>query len=466
MPCLKFAFFALLLSLSSLIHAKGYSPAVTARPGGYSVGFSSNGTPIAVPATGGAAARVEAQVPFTFPNGAPGAAEAAAIFTGARTAGAWGAAAAAAGIGAMWAIEPIKRWMETAAVGFRPDTGEVTALPVDGCYSAPCYGYAGRVDASNPTGIYGSFSAACASRGIGRSSASQTTVVSSVGYPNCRTVTTYLNPIYAEYNSDEVTNVGGRVDVAVTPSNAGTPISIADAQARLAQQSPSAAVVQALVDLNFPPVAEIPVLTGAASAFKGNVVSLGLDGSVKEIEERYVASFSPGVINIGVQKKETVTAPGKQSTTTTTNADGSQSTAVTTTPGFTRTLTATVADSTAEPSKVEVCGLPGTPACKIDETGTPTVLADGGYNSRLEQVRTDGLAEIPKVGGTADKSFLDGWGSLFSTPALVACEPMELPRSIGSINPCPVVDGVRAVMALLWAAGGLFLCLGMVREVL
>lgn len=115
------------------------------------------------------------------------------------------------------------------------------------------------------------------------------------------------------------------------------------------------------------------------------------------------------------------------------------------------------------------CGLPGTPACKMDETGTPEAYAPDRYKEIGENYKTAVDARRETVSGTADKGFLSGWTVLFSAPAVQACTPITLPNgmsavSMGTIDPCPVVDGVRSVMAYLWAIAGFWLCLGMVKR--
>jgi len=118
-----------------------------------------------------------------------------------------------------------------------------------------------------------------------------------------------------------------------------------------------------------------------------------------------------------------------------------------------------------------VCGVPGAPACsvKVDEGGTPTSLPEAQYQAKVDAVKTTAATNLGTIGGASDKGFLSGWSSLFSAPAVVACTPIVLPNgmgnaSMGSLNPCPVVDGVRAVMAYLWALGAFWLCLGMVKR--
>lgn len=103
---------------------------------------------------------------------------------------------------------------------------------------------------------------------------------------------------------------------------------------------------------------------------------------------------------------------------------------------------------------------------KIDETGTPSAVPFDYYKSLAIVWRDQANSNLNVVSEYGDKGFLSGWNVFFAAPAVVACSPFVLPRNMGSIDPCPVVDGVRTVMGYLWALGGLWLCIGMVRKTL
>ena len=57
---------------------------------------------------------------------------------------------------------------------------------------------------------------------------------------------------------------------------------------------------------------------------------------------------------------------------------------------------------------------------------------------------------------------------LFSAPPLATCEGFDLPahagQSMGTIDPCNVVDGIRTAMAYIWAIAAFWLCLGWVKS--
>lgn len=106
------------------------------------------------------------------------------------------------------------------------------------------------------------------------------------------------------------------------------------------------------------------------------------------------------------------------------------------------------------------CGAPGQPPCKLDESGTPGTFSPNSgvkdYKDKMDQQRE-------QIKGAGDGVF-GGLNVFFSAPPVVGCSPFDLPNEMGSIDPCAVVDGVRAVMAYLWAIAALWLCLGWIRE--
>ncbi len=132
-------------------------------------------------------------------------------------------------------------------------------------------------------------------------------------------------------------------------------------------------------------------------------------------------------------------------------------------------------DPQGEPKPSGLCDLyPGIVACqqkaKIDELDTPAPDADAfkwqdksGHDAALQDLRD-------RVSGDADKQALSSWKNFFITPPLAACEPIPLPSfmsfTLPSLDACPVIDYGRTVAGFFWAFGGLWWCIGMVREVL
>lgn len=452
---LKLSVFSIALCVSaSAAFSKGYSPAVTARPGGYEVKFSPSGQPIAVPASGGAVARAEAAFKFQWPNGVDATAAAISIFTGAKTAGAFGAASAAVGVAAMFAIPAIKAWMETAAlapmngggIGSKPAGADNFDYTTDGGYSwqstamGSCQALADR--SNNP------------SSGPWVKRVPTSYIYDGYGSGGmCKGNTIYQNYPSTAYDSYNV-NLGGtdrRVkQLPVDP----VPVSMADAIALLGAASPSAAVVQALVDINFPPEAEPPKITGEVSSYKGNTVQLGLDGTVTEINERYIASFSPGIIGIGVETTQKVTTPAKTQSVVTTNADGSQSTAIITTPASSSTITnsSSVATPSASDSPAIDSPMPVVP--KLYEPVYPRGFA-GVWSDKKAQLSSAPLSGLMS-------SLMPAVASVGSCPSMPVNLNFSTWANFGVKDvapPCYIWDWGKAVIilsALLLARGLIF----------
>lgn len=165
---------------------------------------------------------------------------------------------------------------------------------------------------------------------------------------------------------------------------------------------------------------------------------------------------------------QTVTQPNKNVTYGPNTVTSTDSTTVTElNPSGTPVAPPTTTTKPSDPP--QTCGYPGGPPCKIDESGTPDKIQEKDYNPKADQLKTNKDAGLDKIAGTADKSSLyNNYSVFFRAPAFVACEPIPLPAfkgvSMGAIDACSVVDGMREVMGYLWALGGLFLCLGFIRQ--
>lgn len=116
------------------------------------------------------------------------------------------------------------------------------------------------------------------------------------------------------------------------------------------------------------------------------------------------------------------------------------------------------------------CGAPSQPECsvRVNEKGTP----DGAGTTfdvakgKMDETKGKNDDQLQRAAGTSDKGFLEPVRSMFWAPPIAACEPVELPSRMQGlkVDACGVVDGGRSIMAFLWAAGGLFLCLGMIKR--
>lgn len=125
-------------------------------------------------------------------------------------------------------------------------------------------------------------------------------------------------------------------------------------------------------------------------------------------------------------------------TTTTINNDGSTTT-------------------TTAPPEVKTCGLPGTPACKIDESGTPSYSAPS--TAPIDALKNDDAAKRDAAAaGVQDPGF--GW---FTAPPIVACTAFAWPGGL-TLDPCGPMETVRSIMAYLWALFAAWWSFGVVKR--
>jgi hypothetical protein len=429
---------------------------VTPSSAGFNIKFAKNGTPLAVPSNGAGGVVVATPTTINLSPLITAQVAASAIITGAQIAGPWGAAAAGLGVVAVFAIPAFADAYARAKMRVNPTTGALERADPNVCSVAPCFEYSNPNWAGMVGKWFSSRSAACA--------ASSAYSVSTGGYSFS------LNA-----NDACQASVGGGVvsltsrSIAPSPDAYG-PVSLSEAQAAMSAQVPTVAQVDALADLGFQPETGPVTITGPAEVPGMNTVKVLADGSERTEACKYFLEYFPSNIKAHPECTATTVTPAKTETRTVTEIgpDGVPitKTVTTTTPGKT-TTEVTTPDKLPDPV---TCGLPGGSPCKIDETGTPPPVADTQFSSKLDTLKADQDTHVAKVGGTADKPFFSGWSSLFITPPLAACAVYELPSrngvSMGSLDPCPVVEGVRSVMAYLWALGGFWLCLGWIRAVI
>lgn len=117
-------------------------------------------------------------------------------------------------------------------------------------------------------------------------------------------------------------------------------------------------------------------------------------------------------------------------------------------------------DKPDEGKEQENCGAPGQPACKLDESGTPGSFAPPSGVTEYKQSMDAAREQIKGAGD----SIFGGMNVFFNAPPLMACSPFELPNEMGTVDPCQVADGVRSIMAYIWALCAMWLCLGWIRE--
>lgn len=289
-----------------------------------------------------------------------------------------------------------------------------------------------------------------------------TSAVAAGGAPRAFTWYADGNNFYACENGScfytgGVRRLGSRVPDAA--GSGGTPSSLQELEATIAAKSgwPSSTALPKVVEQSVASGSPLPL--PAPSQVTGPSI-IPLVPTITEFPDGSKTTVTP-------EKRLTF----GQASPTVTVTDGTTTT--TTTPTGTTTVVSSASSPAALPApeiKIETCGLPGTPACKIDETGTPAPIAATGYDAALDPFKQSTDENRDLIAGTADKSFFTGWSMFFAAPAVVQCQPLVMPTylgvQIGSLDPCPVADGMRQVMAYIWALGAFWLCLGMVRGVI
>jgi hypothetical protein len=109
--------------------------------------------------------------------------------------------------------------------------------------------------------------------------------------------------------------------------------------------------------------------------------------------------------------------------------------------------------------KLETCGLPGKPPCKLDESGTGN--GDGALNGAKGELTTYGTDAGALVGTASDANGKDtGWGFGFALPA--ACTPLDMGAYALSLNICQFQPAIHDLMSMVWLAATVFLIIGMV----
>lgn len=123
------------------------------------------------------------------------------------------------------------------------------------------------------------------------------------------------------------------------------------------------------------------------------------------------------------------------------------------------TTTGAPAGSPAEPVEDKECGLPGTPPCKIDETGTPTATDTVTAAQNALKAAFDARdAQVPEQ--TQRESF--GWVPTLPTLS-VSCSTIAV-GNIWTFDPCPGIEIGRTFFVFLWGFFGLIYCWRRVGE--
>lgn len=115
--------------------------------------------------------------------------------------------------------------------------------------------------------------------------------------------------------------------------------------------------------------------------------------------------------------------------------------------------------------EVETCGLPGTPPCKIDETGTPTTSNATTTATENVQGNVDELGtKLEGIVSGAQKPSNIGWG-VSSITFPTNCSPFSIGTArwgFFTIDLCQYQDVIHDLMSLVWVSFTLFLSVGMV----
>lgn len=166
-----------------------------------------------------------------------------------------------------------------------------------------------------------------------------------------------------------------------------------------------------------------------------------------------------------------VTEPATRTTTsqTTHNITYNQNTATTTnTTTSTTNITNNITNQTSnegdpvteteEKPEIEVCGLPGTPACKIDETGTPEAKPDTAEADAKKALKPlDDLIANPQSALPTLPTI--NWA--FTLPS--GCAPIALPAFepwLQEIDVCAFQPMFHDIMTFVWVLGGIFGAIG------
>lgn len=103
------------------------------------------------------------------------------------------------------------------------------------------------------------------------------------------------------------------------------------------------------------------------------------------------------------------------------------------------------------------CGLPNTPPCKIDESGTPSSATID--RAEVDQARGDALGKVADIGAIQAPA----WSWSFSLPS--SCSPLSVGPFAGRtvvVDLCEYQPMIHDIVALIWAAFTVWACVGMV----
>lgn len=382
-------------------HARPMGPIVTPSAGGFQIKYAKDGTPMAVANTAGGVATT-ATVPVALSPTAIASTVVTGVITGAEIAGPWGAAIGGLGAVAIFAIPAFIDAYGRAKLRVNPVTGALEQGDPAVCTVAPCFKYYISDHSTDSTTAEGACRLWRDNRALAIPGAAPWNY-SRVDASIC----------WLKVGSNQSESGYGFASFSVAPSPvAYIPASLAQAQALMAAQVPTAAQVQALNDLDFPPTPAPSAITGPATFPAGNTVKLFSDGTQQTEACLFYIEYFPSNIKAHPECTTTTVTPQKTETkqVTTTGPDGIPVTETVT--------TVTPAKTTTETTSKD----------KLDDSSVPAVDTPLGTVPKLyTRQYPDGLTGVWAVKKTA----------LLSSP-LVGLTSALMP-SVAPGGTCPVM---------------------------
>lgn len=293
--------------------ARGYAPVSSPLPTGFNVKFASNGTPLATMVNGSSAVAVTAGIGVPLTASATLQAFVTGAIGGAQFGGAWGAALAGVGAVALFAVPGLLDAYRRAGLRVNPVTSALERTDPDSCTVAPCnlWAVSGATAGQNASSGWQSGPMAAAA-------AYSAALLANSGNMIIATPTSCSKPsnnctFSWRYSSESTSNtsiVALSKGALVAPStNAYVPSTPAQATAAITANAPTSVEVQALVDLNFPPVVAPVSLTGPAELPLFNTVTLDSKGVQTTVAEKATVTYFPDSAAVKRTKTTTVVTP-------------------------------------------------------------------------------------------------------------------------------------------------------------
>lgn len=201
--------------------------------------------------------------------------------------------------------------------------------------------------------------------------------------------------------------------------------------------------------------------TGTVQDVQPEIASTAADGKVtkKQTTCTYTGTANSNMATAG----ESPLNVSQKCVTTTTNPDGTKTTETT------ETATAPAQGRTPEKVDIETCGLPGKPACKIDETSTPQA-----QKAETVAETSQAIDNVLKQQTTALDNVLKGekpqtnWFSWLPQIPRAECKPMavELLGTSVTVDWCPAVVYMQTLATVIWVFTIMGGCIAEVKDAL